>query len=73
MDKVRENRVRRRAARLGLRLMKSRRRDPEAIDYGLYALVDLEVGGCVHAHGVISEFALTLDDVEEWLSTSTPQ
>ena len=36
--KVVENRVRRKAERMGLRLVKSRRRDPDAIDFGCYAL-----------------------------------
>ena len=38
--KVLENRLRRVAARRGLRLEKSRRRDPNAIDYGGYMLAD---------------------------------
>jgi hypothetical protein len=37
-EKVAENRVRRRAERMGLQLVKSRRRDPDAIDYGCFAL-----------------------------------
>jgi hypothetical protein len=37
--KVRENRARRVASRQGLRLIKARRLDPRASDYGLYALV----------------------------------
>jgi hypothetical protein len=39
-QKVRENRLRRMASRQGLQLMKSRRRDPRALDYGTYWLVD---------------------------------
>src|SRR3954469_13220726 len=39
-EKVRENRLRRLAARQGRILVKSRRRDPRADDYGLYVLVD---------------------------------
>ena len=39
-EKVRENRLRRMASRQGLQLMKSRRRDPRALDYGMYWLVD---------------------------------
>jgi hypothetical protein len=39
-DKVRENRLRRVADRQGLRLMKSTRRDPFALEYGTYQLVD---------------------------------
>jgi hypothetical protein len=38
MDKVRENRLRRMAERQGLRLTKTRRRDPRALDYGEYRL-----------------------------------
>jgi hypothetical protein len=37
---VLENRMRRAAERQGLRLEKSRARDPNAIDYGTYQLVD---------------------------------
>lgn len=39
-DKVFENRLRRVAERRGLRLEKSRRRDPLAIDFGGYMLVE---------------------------------
>ena len=38
--KVRENRLRRMASRQGLRLEKSRQRDPMALDYGKYSLVN---------------------------------
>jgi hypothetical protein len=38
-EKVRENRLRRMAERQGLRLVKSRRRDPRALDYGEYWLM----------------------------------
>jgi hypothetical protein len=38
--KVLENRLRRAAQRQGLRLVKSRRRDPRAYDYGTYCLVE---------------------------------
>lgn len=36
--KVRENRLRRAAKRQGLQMVKSRRRDPRALDYGEYVL-----------------------------------
>ena len=39
-EKTRENRIRRRAARRGLTLSKSRRFDAGAIDYGKFALLD---------------------------------
>lgn len=38
-EKVRENRLRRKAERQDLRLVKSRRRDPDATDFGTYWLV----------------------------------
>lgn len=37
-DKIHENRLRRMAERRGLRLEKSSRRDPDAIDFGTYRL-----------------------------------
>src|SRR5215210_2836640 len=40
VEKVCENRLRRMAQRQGLELRKSRVRDPRAIDYGKYWLVD---------------------------------
>ena len=68
-EKVRENRLRRMAERQGLRLVKSRRRDPRAIDYGLYTLVsdrtNTVVAGTERTTGR-PEF--TLDDVEAWLT-----
>lgn len=38
-EKVRENRLRRMAVRQGFRLVKTRRLDPLALDYGTYRLV----------------------------------
>jgi len=46
-DKVRENRLRRMADRYGFRLIKSRSRDPRAVDFGLYALIDVRTGGSI--------------------------
>lgn len=46
--KVMENRLRRVADRRGLRLVKSRSRDVNAVDYGLFALIDIETGGAVN-------------------------
>lgn len=66
--KIRENRLRNKADRQGLRLIKSRRRDPDAIDYGGYMLVDIETGGAVLGAGSFS-FQADLDDVEEYLSS----
>ncbi|WIB12910.1 hypothetical protein [Curtobacterium sp. MCPF17_052] len=57
-EKVRENRLRRAAERQGLLLKKSRRRDPRAIDYGTYMVVDAATNSLTAGPG------LTLDDVE---------
>jgi hypothetical protein len=47
-EKVRETRLRFMADRQGLRLTKSRTRDPRAMDYGLYALIDVQTGGAIN-------------------------
>jgi len=60
--KVRENRLRRAAGRQGLRLIKSRRRDSRAVDYGRYW-----ISGENRAL-LTSEYGVTLDEVEEFLS-----
>ena len=68
-DKVRENRLRRMADRQGFKLQRSPRRDTDAIDYGLYALTTHDGGkGTIHEQGPISIFALSLDEVEEYLT-----
>jgi len=68
-DKVRENRLRRTAERCGLRLVKSARRDPKALDYGLYALVNPEHGGTINP-ALVDRFMCSwdLDQVEEYLT-----
>lgn len=67
-EKVRENRARRMARRQGYRVMKSRARDPRALEYGGYQIVDLDVGGVVAGFGNVGRgFAFSLEDVEEWL------
>lgn len=65
-NKVRENRLRRMADRQGLRLVKSRRRDPRALGYGGYMLVDER--NRVQAGELDSPRALSLDDVERYLT-----
>ena len=66
-EKVRENRTRRMADRQGLQLVKSRRRDPRAIGYGGYMLVDRFTNTIV-AGELNSPSALSLDDVERYLT-----
>jgi len=65
--KVRENRLRRMAERQGMRLLKSRRRDSRALDYGGYMLVDLRTDAVV-AGGSPTPFFLDMDEVEAWLT-----
>lgn len=45
MTKILENRVRRMASRQGLFVSKSARRDPHAIDFGLYAIFKVIIPG----------------------------
>jgi hypothetical protein len=64
---VRENRLRRMAKRQGLAVVKSRRRDPRALGYGGYMIVDARTNSAVvgaHPH----EFSLDLDEVEAYLT-----
>lgn len=67
-EKVRENRLRRMAARQGLRYQVSRRRDPRAIDYGRVWLAD------ARTNGLVAEFTpgvgpgTVLDQVEAFLT-----
>jgi hypothetical protein len=67
-EKVRENRLRRMLQRRGLSLLKSKRRDPKAIDYGGYMIVDASTNALVagDSNG-LTPFSLTIDDVEGWL------
>lgn len=59
-----ENRVRRMAERQGFRAMKSPRRDPRAIDYNLWQLVD--VAG--RKRQTVGEgYTLSFEDAEAWL------
>jgi hypothetical protein len=68
-ERTRETRLRRMADRQGLRLVKSRRRDPRAIDYGGYMLVDQQTNGVIAGTGAIGRPHWSLDDVEEFLTS----
>ncbi|MER7459209.1 hypothetical protein [Micromonospora sp. NPDC126480] len=61
-EKVRENRLRRMAQRQGLTLVKSRRRDPRATDYGMYWLADTHTSALE-----TPEQGMTLDEIEAYL------
>jgi hypothetical protein len=67
-DKVRENRLRRMADRQGLLLRRARRRDPRALDYGRYVLVDAQTNFVVAGTGALGRYEFTLDDVETFLT-----
>lgn len=66
-DKVRANRLRRAAARQGLQLIKSRRRDPRALDYGGWMITELSTSTVV-AGATPREYSMSLDDVEKYLT-----
>lgn len=67
-EKVREARLRRMAKRQGLLLVKSRRRDPLAVDYGRYVIEDPESKRAV-AGELGSSHAMTMAEVEDWLTS----
>lgn len=68
-EKVRENRLRRMAKRRRLVLVKSRRRDPQAWDYGTYGLIDPARGAWVAQDVAIGEgYGLDLHAIEAWLT-----
>jgi anti-anti-sigma factor len=70
-DRVRENRLRRMAARQGLRLLKSTRRDQYADGYGTYRLVGAQDGGPRYGDAVTG-FGMDLDAVERQLRSRPP-
>jgi hypothetical protein len=61
---TREKRLRRAAARQGLRLSKSPRRDRYANDYGKYRVENPDRDGVIVAGGAPFEYSLDLDQVE---------
>jgi len=70
-DRVRENRLRRMAARQGLRLLKSTRRDQYADGYGTYRLVGAQNGE--HRYGdAVTGYGMDLDAVELQLKSRPP-
>ena len=56
-ERVRENRLRRMLHRQGFALTKARRRDPLAVDYGLYTISG--------DRGPVAD-GLTMDEAERW-------
>lgn len=70
-EKIRENRLRRMAERQGLRLEKSRRRDPRALEYGTYMLVAENTNTIVAAGNNDRGYGLSLDEIEETLTNAS--
>jgi hypothetical protein len=64
---TREKRLRRVAARQGLRLAKSARRDRYANDYGKYRVENPRQEGVIVAGGAPYDYSLNLDQVEDVL------
>ncbi len=60
---VAERLARRRVKSHGLTLCKSRRRDPQALDYGNYWIIDPDTNTLVAG----DQFGMTIGDVIEWL------
>ena len=72
MNKVRENRLRRMAKRQGLMLRKSRRRDPRATSYGLWALEPHSKGRSVPgACWPEADFCYRIEKIERMLDLGT--
>jgi len=63
---VKENRLRRMAERQGYRLQKSRRRDPRAVDYGGFMLIDIGKNFAVFGGNPFA-YSASLDDIEHFL------
>ena len=68
-EKTREARVRRMVARNGYMLRKSRCRNVDSVEYGLYMVIDPATGGTVNP-SIAQRWnhSWTLDDVEAWFS-----
>jgi hypothetical protein len=67
----RESRLRRAAAHQDLRLEKCRLRNPLALGYGLYRIIDPYANVLIAGDGGFNGgYSLTLDDVEEWLAAT---
>ncbi len=66
-EKVRENRLRRVAERRGFTMSKSRRRDPEALDFGMWTLTRGKISGPSGTLPMQRATFHTLDAVEAFL------
>jgi hypothetical protein len=66
-EKVMENRIRRVAQRRGLKVSKSRRRDPKALDFGGYMLVDIASNSVVLGGSPIA-YSATIQEIDAYLN-----
>ena len=66
-EKVRENRLRRKLDRMGYRLVKSKRKDPDSVGFGLYAVADKVTGRPVN-DTARDLHSWTIADVERWIT-----
>jgi len=69
-EKSHENRLRRIAERRGMVLEKSRRRDPRALDYGGFMLLDSQTGRLVYGAHETGRPSATLNEIERYLSSN---
>lgn len=69
-NKIRENRLRATAKRQGLVLHRSPRRDPRALDYGLYWLFldNPNISALGSTDPVTPRAGVTLDEIERYLT-----
>jgi len=67
-EKLSESRLRRLAERRGLRITRSRARDPRASDYGRYMLRDVNTRVIVAGASSVGRALWTLEDVESYLA-----
>ena len=69
-EKTRESRLRRKAERKGLILRKSPRRDPDALDFGLYMLADPSTNCPLTPalESMRSPYGVDLDEIEARLN-----
>jgi hypothetical protein len=70
-EKTIENRLRLKLRRMGYRLEKNRIRDPQAYNYGGYMVID-GWRNFVVAGSHPCSFAMTLEDVEDWIKEAEP-
>jgi hypothetical protein len=69
--KVREDRLRRRLARMGHQLQKSRARDPYDLTHGKFRIATY-AGNIIGSNDHFRGYTLDLDGIEAWIITQDP-